>query len=311
MLGAGLGMAGRWWQSEPVLTQADIDFDGQQAFEYLETLCELGPRPSGSAAMVRQQELISAHFLALGAEVERQEFRTLHPVEKKPVPMCNLLIRFHPERHHRVLLATHYDTRPFPDRDREHRQGEFIGANGAASGTALLMALGKRLGDLKGRYGVDLAFFDGEGFVFRKGNSELGQYSLGAEWFSQQEIVISGTDQPVNYRWGVVVEMIGDQNLRIHQERHSLSWEDSKPLVNDLWSTAAQLGVREFIAQPKYELRGDHVKLHQLGNIPCCLISDFDYGGRWQTVKDTPEACSPLSLAKVGTVLFTWLQNLK
>ena len=35
----------------------DIPFDGQRAYQMLKTLCALGPRPSGSPGMKKQQEL--------------------------------------------------------------------------------------------------------------------------------------------------------------------------------------------------------------------------------------------------------------
>src|SRR5688572_15574294 len=39
--------------------------DGMRAFRYLEQLCELGPRPSGSAAMKEQQRIVREHFAKL------------------------------------------------------------------------------------------------------------------------------------------------------------------------------------------------------------------------------------------------------
>ena len=44
------------------LTLKDIPINGQRAYAYLKEICELGPRPSGSAAMVAQQELLVEHF---------------------------------------------------------------------------------------------------------------------------------------------------------------------------------------------------------------------------------------------------------
>ena len=49
--------------------------DGDRAFGYLEAVCRLGPRPSGSRAMIAQQKMATEHFESLGAVVERQAFR--------------------------------------------------------------------------------------------------------------------------------------------------------------------------------------------------------------------------------------------
>ena len=43
--------------------------DGLRAFRYLEQLCDLGPRPSGSEGMLKQQELVRRHFEKLGGKV--------------------------------------------------------------------------------------------------------------------------------------------------------------------------------------------------------------------------------------------------
>ena len=44
-------------------------FSGQRAFAHLEAIAGLGPRPSGSAAMVKQRQLLAAHFRAAGGTV--------------------------------------------------------------------------------------------------------------------------------------------------------------------------------------------------------------------------------------------------
>ena len=87
-------------------------------------------------------------------------------------------------------------------------------------------------------------------------------------------------------------------------------WRDTRPLVEDIWATAARLGVREFVAKSKYEMDDDHVMLHSVGHIPCIDVIDFDYPP-WHTQRDTPEQCSPLSLAKVGWVIREWLETAK
>ncbi len=72
-----------------------------------------------------------------------------------------------------------------------------------------------------------------------------------------------------------------------------------------------RLGVKEFVAEKKYEVLDDHLALHDIGHIPTCDVIDFDYASDrvhysyppWHTRADTPQQCSALSLAKVGWVL--------
>ncbi|HVX62690.1 MAG TPA: M28 family peptidase [Pirellulales bacterium] len=279
----------------------DITFDGRAAYAHLKQICELGPRVSGSAGMQAQQELLVKHFKQCGAEVELQRFKTRHPLDGSAVEMANLIARWRPERNERVLLCAHYDTRPFPDRDRFRPQGRFVGANDGASGVAVLMELGRRLPELEGKLGVDIALFDGEELVY----GDVGDYFLGSTWFARQYVA----NQPgPKYRWAVLLDMVGDANLRILQEVNTMRWRDSRPLVEGIWSTARRLGVREFVPRRGFELRDDHLPLHDIAGIPACDIIDFEYP-HWHTEGDTADKCSALSLAKVGWVVHEWLKT--
>lgn len=290
--------------SQPItskLTLSDIPFDGARAMSYLEQICALGRRVSGTEGMLAQQKLLTDHFQQLGAKVKYQQFRVRHPLDGSPVKMANLIIEWHPERKERILLCAHYDTRPFPDRDPVNPQGEFLGANDGASGVALLMELGHQMAELDGKLGVDFVLFDGEELIFQ----ERGDYFLGSEFFARE---YAKNKPPYKYRWGVLLDMVGDADLQIYQEKTSLAWRDTRPLVQQIWKTAAQLGVREFVAKPGHELRDDHLPLHNTGKIPTCDIIDFDYP-HWHTTGDAADKCSALSLAKVGWVISTWLKS--
>ncbi|HVX13289.1 MAG TPA: M28 family peptidase [Pirellulales bacterium] len=289
------------------LTLRDIPFDGTQAYSYLRELCAFGPRPSGSKAMLAQRERLVEHFKGQGAEVSLQSFKARHPLDGTAVSMANVIARWHPDRDRRVLLCAHYDTRPYPDRDPQDPRGRFLGANDGASGVAVLMQLAKRFGSLKGNLGVDVVLFDGEEFLF----DEKGEYFLGSIHFAR-EYVAAQKSAPAGespYVCGVLLDMVGDVELRLEQERNSLSWPDTKPVVEQIWAVARRLGVYEFISRPGPEVRDDHLPLHEIAGLAVCDIIDFDYP-YWHTRQDAPDHCSPLSLAKVGWVLDEWLKGL-
>jgi hypothetical protein len=215
--------------------------------------------------------------------------------------MANLIVEWHPERRERILLAAHYDTRPFPDRDPRNPRGTFVGANDGASGTALLMELAHQMAELPGRLGVDFVLFDGEEFVFQEGDA----YFIGSEYFASQ---YAGERPAYRYRYAVLMDLVGDADLQIYPDRHSMSWADTRPLVDQIWGTAERLGVKEFSMARRYEILDDHIKLHDIAKIPSCDIIDFDYPA-WHTEGDVPEACSALTLAKVGWVVEEWLKR--
>jgi hypothetical protein len=295
----GTAAAASTWKLE------DIPFDGAQAYEYLKQLCAIGPRPSGSPGMEKQQKLLAEHFSnkKLGAKVEFQRFRVPHPQDGSWVPMANILVQWHPERINRILLCAHYDTLPYPLLDRMNPQGTFVGANDNASGVAILMQLARDIPSMPTDYGIDFLLLDGEEFIF----GPQDRFFLGSEYFAREYV----KNKPAyRYRWGILLDMVGDADLQIDQERNSLWWNDTHPLVDQLWATAARLGVHNFVAKPKHEVLDDHVILHDIGRISCIDVIDFDYPA-WHTQGDTPDKCSPLSLAKVGWVIREWLKNLK
>jgi hypothetical protein len=283
------------------LTLAEIPFNGQRAYEYLQELCAIGTRVSASRGMQAQQKLLAEHFEKLGAKVVYQRFRVRHPVDGSPVSMANLIVQWQPEATERIMLCTHYDTRPFPDRDPRNPQGTFLGANDGASGTALLMELGNSMPKISGKLGVDFVFFDGEEFVFEEGHP----YFIGSEYFA---LAYTRRPSEVRYRFAVLLDMIGDADLQIVPDRHSMSWPDSRPLVESIWKTAQRLGVSEFDFKGRCDVLDDHLKLHNIGKIPSCDLIDFRYPF-WHTEGDVPERCSALSLAKVGWVVQTWLEE--
>jgi glutaminyl-peptide cyclotransferase len=296
------------------LKLSDIPFDGARAYESLKELCKIGPRPSGSAGMQAQQKLLADYFQKLGGKVEFQRFRARHPVDNSWVPMANLIVRWNPENKHRILLCAHYDTLPYPLWDPENPRGTFVGANDNASGVAVLMELGRDMSKLKCRYGVDFVFLDGEEFVFRKQDPYVpgsgDPMFLGARFFAD-EYAKEHPRPPYPYRWGVLLDMVGKTDSQFYEEVNSMFWRDTRPLVADIWSVARKLGVREFVAQQKHEIDDDHITLHERGHIPCIDIIDFDYMKYWHTQADTPDKCSPLSLAKVGWVIREWLKTVK
>ena len=278
---------------------------GPRAMRHLEELCALGPRPSGSAAMAKQRDLLAAHFRAAGAEVAGQAFQVRDRRTGAPVHMENLLVTWHPDRRERVLLAAHYDTRPYPDLDPVDPRGRFVGANDGASGTALLMELARFMPGLAGPCGVDFVLFDAEEYVFGMGDP----YCLGSNFFARQYAASQATGRAGHrYLCAVVLDMVADRDLEIWQERNSMTWPETRPIVEEIWEVAGRLGEKRFVPRPRHAVEDDHMPLRMIGRIPACDIIDFDYP-QWHTTADTPEHCAAESLEAVGRVVLEWLRT--
>jgi Zn-dependent M28 family amino/carboxypeptidase len=252
-------------------------------------------------------------FKELGIEVEYQRFSTKHPLTNRPVPLANMIVRWHPERAERILMCAHYDTRPLPDRDpnpRLRKEGVFLGANDGASGVSVLMELGHHVKRLPKRYGLDFVFFDAEELVY---SDRRDPYFLGSEYFAKKYVK---EDRDYEYLAGVLLDMVGDSKLSIFQEQHSMAWPETRPIVQGIWDTAARLGVTEFIPRIGYVVRDDHLPLYKIAGIPVCDVIDFHYPNHpdhgnswWHTTNDAPGKCSAESLGKVGLVMLEWLRS--
>lgn len=282
------------------------DFSGDRAFKHLAAICEIGPRPTGSEAMRRQRAMLAEHFQKAGGQVAGQAFQIRDRYTGKPVHVENVIVSWHPNRRERILVAAHYDTRPFPDRDPVDPRGRFIGANDGASGVALLMELSRFMPELAGPVGVDFVLFDAEEYVF--GNRD--KYCIGSEYFARQYKTDQRAGRGPSYRAAIVVDMVAGRHLQIWQEKTNVSWPESRPLVDSVWAVAARLGAKEFIPRAKYDVLDDHVPLRNIGGIPSCEIIDFGYTEReWHTTQDLPAACSATSLETVGRVVLAWLRE--
>jgi hypothetical protein len=276
--------------------------DGERAFKYLEQICAIGPRPAGSEANAIQRKLVADHFRTMGATVREQPFPARDPLSGRRLTMVNLIGSWFPDRAERVVIAAHYDTRPFPDRefDPARRAQPFIGANDGASGVALLMELAHHLNDSPTPWGVDLVLFDGEELVY----DHTGEYFLGSIEFARQyrNARRAGKSKDT-YVCGIVLDMVADRDLRLPKEPYSLRYAGR--LVRELWTVARMLGAHAFVDEPGTEVRDDHLSLNAEG-IPTADIIDFEYP-HWHTASDLPEQCSPESLETVGRVVSAWL----
>jgi hypothetical protein len=287
-----------------------------RALESIKTLCAIGPRFSGSIGMTKQQELLEKKFSELGGKIVWQPFTARSPLDGSPVQMKNLIVRYFPDRAKRVLIAAHYDTRPFPDRDPTNPRGVFVGANDGASGVALLIELAHLLNDVQKNapnsiaVGVDLVLFDAEELVYQEGRDD---YFLGSIFFAREYIA---SPQGFTYAAGVLVDMIGDADLSLSYEEYSLKY--ALNVTKELWKIAEELKLKEFKPKMLRAVRDDHLPLNEIARIPTCDIIDLDYNDRikkrlnyWHTTQDTPDKCSGESIVKVASVVWIWIQRQK
>jgi glutaminyl-peptide cyclotransferase len=295
--------AGKTWNPPAPLQSA-------RAMRYLEQLCAIGSRTTGTPGMIAQQQLLQAHFEKLGGNVVWQTFQHRHPETGQPVDVKNLIVQWHPDRMERVVLCSHYDTRPYPDRDPKNRFGLFVGANDGASSTAGLMELGHAMKDKSITIGVDFVLFDAEELVYGDQN---GEYFVGSTYFAQQ---YAAEPPPYRYRAGILLDMIGDKNLQIYYDE--VGFRYAPQIAREVWEIAKGLGIKEFTPRVVHAVRDDHLPMNEIAKIPTIDIIDFDYPtsstrvrGYWHTMADTPDKCSGDSITKVLAAVLEWLKRQK
>ena len=118
-------------------------FDGEAAYRYAATQVSFGPRIPGSPGWQKAGDWIVAKMHTRADTVIEQRW-THTTVNGDSIPLRNILARFRPTATQRVLYVTHWDTRPIADSDPvpANRTKPILGANDAASGVGLFVALG-------------------------------------------------------------------------------------------------------------------------------------------------------------------------
>lgn len=289
----------------PVATKP-VPFDGARAMKYLEAVCKIGPRISGSDGMVKQQKLMEKHFTDLGGKVTYQKFKSKQP-RKRSVDMANMVVSWLPDQKRRIILCSHYDTRPIADQELDPRKWRepFLSANDGGSGVAFLMEMAHHMKDLKLNVGVDFVFFDGEEYIHDP-EEDLDNYFLGSRHFVR--LYNRDRDRKYDYTKAILLDMIAGKGASFPREQNSLFLAGE--LVKEVWAIAEELKCNRFDKGiSKVPVSDDHIPLNE-GRIPTIDIIDFDYP-HWHKLSDVPKNCSAEPMEQVAKVISVWMQRQK
>ncbi len=270
-------------------------FDGDRAYRYLVEQCDFGPRNPGSQGAEDALAYLNAFFSERADTVVLQPFDFTDTIVDVTYKCTNVIARFDPGRLPRLILCAHWDSRPTADLDPDSslRDQPIVGANDGASGCAVLMEIANLIPELDTRYGIDLVFFDCEDYG---SPGHLDYFCIGSKYFAKNL-------PPNSYAFGVLVDLVGDIDLRIYREAYSQKY--ARRVVDEVWKVAGEVGATCFADTIKHAVYDDHISLLERG-VPVIDIIDFDYQ-YWHTLSDTPDKCSPASLAQVGKVLVALL----
>ena len=274
-------------QSPAQLTDASV-YAGANAYAHCQAICNLGPRPTGSAAYEQQLAYLTRYLQMAGWTVTRQPFSLSNGAR-----MTNLHAVFGTGTEPRPVIVTcHIDT-------KQGISPNFVGADDGASAAAAMLELARYLArEPKLAAGIELVFFDGEESFGRSMTEQDGLYG------SRFDVMRRGETMPT---YQINLDMVGSRNKTIAIPLPDTSEEmlaHYEAVIEEL-----KLSERHWTAHPGSYL-DDHLPFERAGVKSINLICDFTRGGWWHTERDNMERICPQSLQETGNVVLALLRRL-
>lgn len=292
-------------------------FSSDSAYRFIERQVTFGPRIPNTPAHRQAGDYFVDQFTRYGATVTVQQF-TATTYDNQKLSLRNIIATYYPERTKRILLAAHWDTRPFSDKDETKPRGYFDGANDGGSGVGVLLEIGRTLHHATPPdVGVDIILFDGEDWGFDQATAETlyGKNvdfplpkNLHSWWCFGSQHWSKNKHKP-NYSayFGILLDMVGAHNSVFVKEGSSMEYAPG--IVNKVWSAAARLGYGSiFINKTEGSITDDHVFVNEFAKIPMINIISYDpelgfFGAFHHTRNDNMELISKEKLQAVGSTL--------
>jgi len=271
--------------AQPASTPA---FDGGRAYEHLRQIVAIGPRPAGSQGAELTRLYITQQLSIMGLTPEEQSFVAQTPLGTPR--MTNLRVTIPGPGPGRLVIGGHYDTKLF-------REFTFVGANDGGSSAAFLLELARQLKARANAMTIELLFLDGEEST---GDWTGNDHTYGSQYYVNAAKT-AGTLKDI--RAFILVDMIGDRDLRLKRESRSTPW-----LTDTIWAVAKKLKRQEF-SDESTPIDDDHIPFLEAG-VPAVDLIDLDYPD-WHTGGDTLDKVAAKSLEVVGEVLLAALPEIE
>ncbi len=274
-------------------------FAVDSAIVHIDRQLALGPRVAGSSARDSAAAYIAHTLERYGAHVTVQPFEVKDPYGERTIRMMNVIGSFGSGEKRRLMLASHYDSRPWADQEKDSTlwTTPIPGAVDGATSTAILLEIGRLAGMRKPEIGVDLVFFDGEDYG-KEG--DIDYYLLGSRHFAAN---LAGY-RPVA---AVLLDMVGGAGTTARRE--GTSDQRSRALMDYVFERAKALDLRYFEPTPGMAMIDDHVPLLQAG-IEAIDLFGYDFAA-WHTLRDDGGAVDRAKVEETGILLRDLVYNFK
>lgn len=281
-------------------------FNADSAYAYVARQVAFGPRVPNMKSHVDCGNWLIDELKKYCDTVYAQAFQ-VRSFDGKMLNGRNIIGAFQPDAGNRIMLAAHWDTRPFADQDTERRNEPIDGANDGASGVGVLLEVARQLHTAGSKMAVDIILFDVEDYG-QPDDSKLPQmqdsYCLGSQYWSKNLHV-------PNYfaRFGILLDMVGAERSTFTQEGTSIRY--APEIVSLVWNTASSVGYSDYFVPEKTKaIVDDHFYVNELTHIKCVDIIHYDYNTpsnfwkHWHTHGDSMDKIDRNTLRATGqTVL--------
>ncbi len=285
-------------------------FNADSAYLFVEKQVKFGPRVPNTKAHEQAADYFVNQFKKQGATVIVQDFDAT-TWDNQKVQLKNIIASYTPAAKKRILLAAHWDTRPYADKDHEKKDASFEGANDGASGVGVLLEISRLLGQEKlPSVGVDLILFDGEDWGTKDNvKSAIAMPEGFEDWWCLGSQYWAKHKHQKNYSayYGILLDMVGSKHAQFFREGGSLEYAPS--VVEKVWNTASRLGYTDYFVKTNVgAITDDHVFVNEIGKIPMIDIVHYQsgvgfFGDYHHSRKDNLSIISKETLGAVGSTL--------
>lgn len=277
-------------------------FNADSAYSLVATQVAFGPRTPGSAAQKQCAAWMTTQLKQCCDTIYTQT-TTVTGGDKKQLPCINLIGSINPSAKRRILLLTHWDSRPWGDEDKHDKDKPILAADDGGSGVAVLLEVAKQVKamGLSPELGVDILFTDVEDY----GKDVWGENSfcLGTQYWAAHPHVPG-----YKAEFGILLDMVGARGAQFPLERISRQFADG--VQQNVWQAAAHAGYSSFF--PYADAPGitdDHVPVNQIAGIKTIDIVNLTnnprspFAAHWHTHQDNMDIIDRTTLKAVGQTL--------